>query len=200
MTVTYVNQSPTGTFNYTVTILSTTSEGVATIEVSGLTDIAGNILSASVTDTFDITTNQITGSVELEDFVGSSRAVTFVATGGVTKTWTQTLSFTVGVASYTLIDVPDGTTGLSAKADWNLRVKLATPLTDGQGTANFIDNDKLRGGDLNGSNSTNIQDYAVLKNNWFTTNAVADINGDGKVTLPDFLLLKQNWFQRGDGQ
>ena len=185
------------TYQYEIEVLATTANGSHTITVDAA-DALGNASSDS-SASICVNKNQITGSVELEDFVGSSRAVTFVADAGA-KSWSPTLSFAGSVASFTLTDVPDGTADLSAKANWNLRVKLATPAVDGQATADFTGASKLRGGDLNGSNSTNILDYAVLKTNWFTTNAVADITGDGKVNLPDFLLLRTNWFQRGDAQ
>jgi len=184
------------TFHYQVTVLSTTANGPHTITVKA-EDGLGNASSDS-SSTICVNKNRITGQVELEEFVGTSREVTFVATGGTQKEWTKTLSFSGSVASYVLTDVPEGTTNLSAKAAWNLRVKLATPLTNGQGTADFTGGNKLRGGDLNGSNTTNILDFAVLRALWYTANPKADINGDGMVTLPDFMLLRNNWFQRGD--
>jgi hypothetical protein len=140
----------------------------------------------------------ITGSVGLESFVGSNRAVTFVATGGTPKTWTQTLSFSGSVASFTLTNVPEGTTGLSAKTAWNLRNKLAVTLVDGQAVANFTGIEKLLGGDLNGSNTINMLDYTILRANWFTTNPVADITGNGYVNTLDYTILKKNFFKKGD--
>jgi len=200
----YVDESPSGTFNYTWSVTSTTPNGQAVITVSGLTDNAGNVLP-DVTDTFNVNKNQIGGNVELEGYVGSSRDVTFVATGGATKSWTLTLSFAGGIGSYTLTDVPEGTTNLSAKAAWNLRTKLAAALdVDGQASADFIDADKLRGGDINGTNSINILDYSLLKISWYTAGGsndpVADISGDGQVNGNDYILMKGNWFQTGDPQ
>jgi hypothetical protein len=194
---TYVNESPSGTFNYTWTVSSTTANGMATINAS-VSDNAGNSNNATP-QTFNVNKNQITGQVELQSFVGASRAVTFVATGGTKKTWTQTLTFSGSVASYTLTDVPAGTTNLSAKAAWNLRKKLAVTLgSQGQATANFTSSAKLLGGDINGSNSINILDYSILKVNYFTSNAVADIDGNGVVNLVDYSLMKSNWFMVGD--
>jgi hypothetical protein len=198
-------------FTLLVEVESTTANGTADILVSGVKDKAGNV-APDLTDIFEINKNQITGSVELEGLADISRAVTFVSTGtGDSKTWTPTLSFTGSVASYTLDNVPENTTHLSAKAAWNLREKLdVTDLGNGQGTANFVSdgtggwNDAsdhyLRGGDLNGSNGINILDYSVLKINWYTTNAVADINGDGNVQLLDYIILKGNFFQKGDDE
>jgi hypothetical protein len=192
--VTYVGATG-DTYHYQIEVLSSTTNGSHTITVEA-EDELGNA-SSDNSKAICVDKNQITGSVELENLADISRAVTFVSNGG-TKSWTQTLSFTGSVALFTLTEVPDGTTDLSAKANWNLRVKLATPLTDGQGTADFTGGSLLRGGDLNGSNTTNILDFAVLKTNWFTTNAVADINGDGNVQLWDFLIFRSNFFQRGD--
>jgi hypothetical protein len=194
---TYVNESPSGTFNYTWTVSSTTANGTATINAS-VSDNVGNSANAA-SKTFNVNKNQITGQVELQSFVGASRAVTFVATGGTKKTWPQTLTFSGGVASYTLTDVPAGTTNLSTKTAWNLRKKVAVTLdSDGQATVNFTSSAKLLGGDINGSNSINILDYSILKVNWFTSNAVADIDGNGNVGLLDYTTMKANWFNVGD--
>jgi parallel beta-helix repeat protein len=200
----FVNQSPAGTFNYTWSVASTTPNGTATINAS-VSDNAGNPASAA-SKTFNINKNQVTGTVELQSLNpptgGITRTVRFVANGG-TKTWDISVSFAAGspTGSYTLTDVPDGTTALSAKAAWNLRRKL-TGLSldlDGQLTGvNFTGGSKLLGGDINGSNGINILDYSVLKTNWFTTNAVADINGDSMVNLPDYSIMKSNFFQKGD--
>ncbi|GAF95797.1 unnamed protein product, partial [marine sediment metagenome] len=177
------------TYHYQVTVLSTTANGSHTITVNAQ-DGLGNA-SSDNSETICVNKNQITGSVELELFVGTSRNVTFWATGGTPKSWTQTLSFAGGVATFTLTDVPDSSTHLSAKTAWNLRSKVAlTDLGNGQATAGFTGvgggaypmvGGMLLGGDIDisGSNGINILDYSVLKVNWGTTNAVADINGDG---------------------
>jgi hypothetical protein len=195
---TVLTSSGSGPWTYTYAVTSTTANGIATISAT-IGDEAGN--SASDTDTFRVNKNQVTGQVELQDFVGSSRAVTFAATGGTVKTWTQTLSFAGGVASYTLTDVPAGTTGVSAKTAWSLRNKLAAVLDgDGQVAANFTGGEKLLGGDINGTNSINVLDYSVLKANWFTSNSVADIDGSGEVGTLDYSIQKSNWFKVGDPQ
>jgi len=206
MPVTYVNENPAGTFNYTVTVTASTANGTATITVNGLADNAGNV-AADVTDTFDINKNQITGQVQLEGLApppgGLTRTVVFVATGGVKTPWNVPLVFaeSQSTASFTLTDVPDGTTHLSAKTVWNLRRKVSAALAgDGQGTADFTGSNQVLGGDLNGSNTTNILDFAILRINWFTHEAAADINGDGDVKFTDFIILRNNWFMRGDDE
>ena len=188
-----------GTFTCTATITSATANGVATINAT-VSDKSGN--SASDSETFNINKHEITGQVELEGFVvaTTSREVTFVATGGVKTSWTLTLSFTGGVANYQLDGVPEGTTGLSAKTAWNLRQKLDVSYTDDRAVADFIDTDKLPGGDLNGTNSVNILDYTIMRTRWMTSDPVADIDGSGVVNPTDYTIMKLNWFKAGDAQ
>jgi len=208
VSATYVDESPEGTFNYTWVVGTTTENGTWEVKVTAK-DKAGH----QVESFFDICVNKnlVTGQVELEAFVGASRPVTFVATGGTaTKSWTLTLGFAAGVASYALTDVPDGTTGISAKAAWNLREKLAVMLADGQATADFLSDGTagwsdstdhyLRGGDLNGSNSINVLDYSILKVKWLTADPQADVDGNGVVNTDDYNLMKRNWFKVGDLQ
>jgi len=210
--VTFVNESPTGTFNYQVTIGATTANGTATIDAT-VSDKAGNTANAAQ-KTFNVNKNQITGTVEMATLsstsYGFSRNVVFTATdsgGSVLKSWTVSVGFNnntttqVAAGTYTLTDVPGTIAGLSAKTAWSLRRKQAVSLgVNGQATVDFTvsGGTDLLGGDINGSNSINILDYSVLKVNWFTTNAVADINGDGSVNTSDYLLMKGNWFTMGD--
>ncbi len=210
---TYVDEDPDGTFNYTWLVDGTTEVGTWAVKVKA-TDKAGNYIESF----FDICVNinQVTGKVELERFLGTgtvpahTRVVTFVATGGAsTKTWDLPLLNVSGaVFDYALTDVPPGTTAISAKTAWNLREKLPVTFVGGQATADFLsdgapgwsdDTDHyLRGGDLNGSNTVNIQDYGILKLNWLTTNPVADVNGDAMANALDYTWMKLNWFKAGD--
>jgi hypothetical protein len=150
---------------------------------------------------------QITGTVALQDFVGTgtvplhSRVVTFFASGGITtKSWSLLLTNVSGTNfSYTLTDVPGGTTLLSAKTAWNLRKRLPAAFdVNGQSVINFTGADFLRGGDMNGDNSVQFLDYSILSANWFSVSPVADLNGDGFVQLLDYSLLSVNWFTSGD--
>lgn len=197
-----VNLTTTDTaapFSYTWTVDASTPNGQWDISAS-VSDRAGN--TASDTDNYLVLNkNQITGQLELESFVGASRDVTFAATGGTTKTWTLTLSFSGGVASYVLTDVPAGTTGLSAKTAWSLRNKLPCgPDGNGQAVINFTGAEKLLGGDLNGTNSINVLDYSILKSKWFSHDPVADIDGANGVGLLDYGIMQSNWFKVGDEQ
>ena len=205
---TVVADSGNSRFTQVVKVESTTDNGIANINVSGVKDKAGN--EASDTDTFNINKNEITGTVEFDTLssatYGVTRDVVFKATDGgdnLLKTWTETVSFTnntgtkIASGPYTLTDVPAGTVNLSAKTAWSLRERQSVAF-DGsmQATNNFT----LLGGDINDSNGNNILDFSVLKINWMTTNAVADINGDGVVQLLDYSILKSNWFKKGDPQ
>ena len=153
-------------------------------------------------------TPQITGEVQLESYVGllgtgvGSRSVTFKATdnaGTVLGAWTQTLTLLpgtngCGVGSFILTNVPDSATHLSAKTPWHLRQRQAVALAGGQAQAAFL----LRGGDLDGSNLVDIEDYFHLAAAWFSTNDAADIDGSGRVDFADFYLLADHWYQQGD--
>ena len=169
-----------------------------------MSDNAGNSAGAT-TKHFNVNKDQITGSAELEllnpPVGGITRTVTFVATGGTQKTWNVPVDFAAAssTGTYTLTDVPSGTTDLSAKSAWNLRSKITVSWgVDGQGTADFVGSDKLLGGDLNGDNIVNTLDYTIYATNYNTTNDVADINGDGAVNTLDYNLISVNFFKNGE--
>jgi len=197
----FVDESPAGTYNYTWTVLPTTANGNWTATVTA-SDGAN-----TTTTSFSLFVNkrQITGQVELEAFVGAVREVSFVVTNdgsGISKAWTLPLTFSGGVASYTLTDVPDGVTRLAAWTAWNLRKIEPVALDlDGQDTVIFTGLELIRGGDIDqtdGMNWVNLLDYTVLEANWFTHNEVADITGDGNVDIDDYFILYLNWFTYGD--
>jgi len=123
------------------------------------------------------------------------------------------------LARFRLTDVPDGTTLVSAKTAWNLRVTLFAPAMDADpaeslyfvndgtreynpdGTAVFNpSNTKLRAGDMTGDNKINLFDYATFKVNWppASPGTPADLDGNGAVNLNDYALLKLNWAGTGD--
>ena len=134
----------------------------------------------------------LSGTVTLPNFSGATRSVHFVATGGATaQHWTLSLPFSAGAASFTLPDVPAGTTHLSAKTDWHLRQRLSTINTP---TINFA----LSGGDLNSDNVINWPDYGILAQFYMSTNPVADITGDGVVNFTDYSILAANYYTAGD--
>jgi hypothetical protein len=164
----------------------------------------------------------VSGSVELQGFVGSSRMVRFVFSevSGATTNYLQTndvtLSFTGGVASYSL-QVPINTTHVSAKTQWSLRRRQAVTFVSGSATVNFTaaTSHNLLGGDLatavngtidNTDNQVLAGDYLVLKGKYLHTvgtdsdAARADITGDGSVLAGDYLILKGNYLKQGDPQ
>lgn len=181
-----------GVYTCTATVGGSTSNGAHLITVTA-TDNSGNV--ATLNDWLYVNKNQISGTVTMESYQGGDREVTFCINGA--NPFNKSLTFnTSGVASYTLVDVPDGVTSLSAKSAWYLRHRLDFGLDEnGQAAGkDFF----LPGGDLNESNSINVLDYSVLKVNWNTTSQAADINGDGVVSVPDYNIMKGNWFALGD--
>ena len=199
-TPTYAGENPAGTYNYIWTVTATTSNGSAVIRAT-VSDRSGNSATADAR-TINVNKNTISGQIELDSFTGTSRSVTFVATGSARKSWIINVSgFSGGVAPYVLTDVGDGETAASAKTGWNLRRKLIlTGGVNGQWIANFVGANKLLGGDLDGSNAVNLLDYSILKTNWLTSNAAADISGDSAVNLLDYSIMKSNWFVAGDAE
>lgn len=200
--VTYLGESPYGVFNYSWEVSSATTPGTWSATALS-TDRAGN----QTTSLFELYVQSfsIAGQVELQSFVGTgtahSRTVTFVATGGAsTKTWTQSLTNASGaIFSFTLNDVPPGTTHVSAKTNWNLRKKLAVVFDEwGQASATFTGTQKLLADDINADNQVQVIDYVILRNNYFTTQPTPDLNGDGLIQAFDYALLRGNWFSAGD--
>jgi len=202
-----------GEFFYTATIGSGTANGVATIEAT-VSDKSGN-LGTAIAKTFNVNKNRITGTIELESFVGTSREVVFVATGGVSDvTWPITVDgfSNTATSTYILEDVPDDVTDLSAKTAWNLRSKVALTVDpdDGQDVAMLTGDNMLPGGDLNGTNSINILDYTIMRTQWYwivpdisgpdVVYPAADIDASGLVNVTDYTILKGNWFTVGDDE
>lgn len=185
------------TYVVNLTVPATASSGTYTITGSVI-DRSGNSSGLATLGQF-VTAPETLATVELEGFGDGSREVTFVATGGETKTWVKTVAFTAGVGSASLDGVPVGTTAISAKTAWSLRKKAAVTFSqEGDGSALFTGLDKLKSGDLNGDNVINTLDYSMLRNHWFTANPVADLNGDGAVNNRDYLIMQENFYQVGD--
>lgn len=199
------------TYGWELEIYPNTTAGTYTITITAI-DRAGN--ETELTGELCVNKNEIAGTVAMDTWTVAiysfDRDVVFKATdslGTVLEEWTVTVGFTndnssaIASGSYNLKDVPRATTNLSAKTDWTLRRKVAVSFdVNGQGIADFTGDDDLLGGDLDGSNTTNIPDFLVLRDNWFTHKAVADINGDANVQLSDFVVLRQNWFRTGDDE
>jgi len=166
---------------------------------------SGSIVDGVTVDAWaEVRGIKVTGMVELDSLSPSgsmTRTVTFAATdslGAVLKTWDVEIPFTGPTAEYSLNDVPEEASYLSAKTAWNLRRRLPIAAVDNQAVVNFTGDSKLLGGDLDGSNSINTIDYAILKNLWFSGSSVADVDGSGSVNVPDLAIMRTNWFKKGD--
>ena len=189
------------TFGALVEPTTPNGEYTATITVK---DNAGN--TASLTDSFTVQKNlcQVTVEIEGADAGPFDREVVFVATDSsdsVLKTWTRTVTFTGGVGTTDLTEVPDGMAHLSADTAWTLCNRLDASLdVNGQVTVSFTGAEALEGGDVNGDNRVDMLDYARLRYFWYTTDPTTDIDGDGQTSTSDYLILKSNWYQRGDPQ
>jgi len=202
--VSYLGPDPTGAFHYSVTVTSTTANGMAAV-TSSVRDRAGR--TSRDTDYFDINKNRITGRVSFETLSSASysfcRSVTFTATnasGTPLRTWTQTLAFSndpgaqTASAEYTLDMVPAQTAALSAKAAFSLRSRRQVVADgDGQAAVDFT----ILPGDLDGSNTVNMLDYSVMKSKWMSTDTQADLNGDGAVQMLDYSIMKIDWYTTG---
>jgi hypothetical protein len=201
-TATAVEDALTGVVTFTVTldVPVTATNGVYTVTASVL-DRSGNESATADLGDFQIA-NELLATVQLQGFTGGLRDVTFVATGGTAKTWVKTVDFGTGdTGTVSLEDVPNGTTGLSAKTAWNLRSKVAVAFSGtGVGTADFTGADQLPGGDLNGDNVVNTLDYSILRFNWFETAPIADIDGNGPVNTTDYNILQLNFYTAGDAE
>jgi hypothetical protein len=160
-----------------------------------------------------INANEITGVIELEGLAppagGVNRRVVFVGTGdAVRKVWNVDVNFPAGSSKgqYTLADVPDGVTALSAKTTWNLRRKIAVAALEpcGRQVVDFVGNEgKLWAGDskygtLMDDNMVDVLDFAVWMICLSNGSDAADWNGDGKIDLLDYDLYSGNFFKTGD--
>ena len=178
-------------------ITSATTNGTHTVYVR-VTDNAGN--QAAISQDFTVNKNEITGTVALQSLTTAqiSRDVTFVLDG--TDTRTLTLNFSNRQASFSLTDVADGVSAISAKTVWNLRTKITGLAPDnGQSTAFFTGSKALLGGDLSADNVVNTIDYVALRNSWGPY-SVGDINGDGVTDNADYSIMKINMYKKGDPQ
>ena len=165
----------------------------------------------STVATLLVPTLQVSGQVALGDYMGparngfGTRLVTFKATddmGAVLATWNLSLNFTPdangsAMAGFTLDNVPPSTAHLSAKTAWHLRQRLAITFTNGTATTSFTGSDALLGGDLNGSNVVDLDDYSQLAGAWYTADPAADIDGSGLVDIFDYFILASHWLKSG---
>jgi hypothetical protein len=205
----YDGESPPGQFNYHWTVTAATPNGTWHVTVT-----ASDVCQSSTAQfTLCMNSGQISGQLQLEGFAGTgttpphTRTVTFVATdalgagANVLKTWVVPVSNVSGdTFSYSLSDAPGGTAALSAKTDWTLRSKIPVTLdSNGQASGvNFTAAHRLHGGDFDGDNQIQFNDYSILALHFFTFDPTADISGDGDVDFDDYTVLADNWLTGGD--
>jgi hypothetical protein len=177
-------------------------------------------LGSRTSAAFDISNPAVSGQVELQGFVGSSRMVRFIAsqvdegTTNYLQTNDVTLSFSGGKADYSF-SVPPLTTHLSAKTAWNLRKLLPVTFTGGMATVDFSGSGaRLRTGDLQATgggiedtdNQVTLSDLDIVLGYWNKVVGLvpaadrADINGDALVDLNDLDLVLGNWLASGDAE
>ncbi len=89
---------------------------------------------------------------------------------------------------------------LSAKTSFHLRRRISCIPDNGKATADFTNENELLGGDLNGDNVVDIQDFNRLRYHWFSENDQADITGNGSTGQADYNVMKSNWHVKGDGE
>ena len=187
---------------FTFEVTSATPDGV--YDVNGIAmDRSGNRATLPM-GAVEVAKNQLVVTVQPQGLVSSplTRDVVFTATAGtgvVLASWRVPIQFCGGTGSTVLQRVPDGTAYLSAKMDWNLRVRLPTTLdAQGKGSAWFTGAKMLPGGDFSGDNIINVADYNILRIVFPGISATADITGDGSVNVADYNILRANWFTAGD--
>lgn len=181
---------------------STFPQGETTVNCTNV-DVYGAQSTCSFTVTVVPEGASITGTVELELFVGTEAEVTFVATDVSempVATWTQTIDFTGGPAAYSLAAVPMDTVRLSAKSPKNLRKRLDVDISGGSAVVNFVGANFLKGCDSDNDNFIGTSDYDQLVVEWFSDvpPLMADFDGDLFVGTADYDMLVVNWFAEGD--
>jgi hypothetical protein len=238
-TVTGSGPTPTGTVTFkeaSTTLGSDTlnSSGAATLVLSTLS-VAGSPHSITAVyggdDNFGASSGAVTlrvlprlsgslASASLSGYKGSAIKVLFVAkdsAGNTLGTNAVQLATADGGSSFTYaIGVPPATATLSVKPRFYLRKKFAVPATIA--TANEVTLDitgAFLGGDADGNNQVDGNDYAWLRTLWGkTSNTQYDVNRDGKIDADDFpdlngdgvtdaldyALLKAAWYQKGDAE
>lgn len=183
-------------------ILPSTPDGIYGVNAIAM-DRSGNVGQLAVGD-IEVAKNRIAVTVEPQGLVSSAltREVEFAATdsvGAVLATWTVAVGFSGGTGAVSLDRVPDGTTNLSAKTAWNLRVREPVAFDpEGDSSASFTGGRRLPGGDFTGDNVINLADYNIMRVNFPGLGTVPDITGDGFASLADYNILRANWLTGGE--
>jgi hypothetical protein len=167
------------------------------------TDVAGHT-SHSPVYTIPASTKQVSGTMDLQQFLGdpSGLTATFEIRLPGTTTPLETHHVTLDAqARYTLQTTLHGTYDMAAKVShWLRRTKTQISLTGYRA----VDFHSLINGDVDGDNEVTLFDFGQLvaafgsipgDGNW---NPNADLDGDGEVTLFDFGILVSNFGAIGD--
>ena len=207
---TFVIESPSGTFQYTYSVVAGTANGTATVDAE-VTDLALNTANATAEE-FLVNHNQITVDVQLEGLTNAkTRTVTFVVSdctgAGSAVTINKAVSFSAfgfGVAYLTGADgirADLGTFDISAKEDHVVRRMLSgQSMGGGTPTVQFISavGAELLAGDFTGDNFVDVLDFSVLAMYFNTVNTRADVDGSGLTDSADFSAIVANFFVHGD--
>ncbi len=187
---------------FEVTVGSSTPNGLYDVGATVM-DRSGNAGTLAI-GTVEIAKYRLSVTAACQGMIAApvTRDLELVATdasGNVLESWTLPATFTGGLGSVVIEDVPDGTAMLSAKTAWTLRRRISVSFDPaGEGSASFTGSSLLRGGDFNGNNLVNLVDYNILQSVFNTVATGADISGDGQVNLTDFNILNANWLVAGD--
>ncbi|HRP61744.1 MAG TPA: cohesin domain-containing protein [Phycisphaerales bacterium] len=186
--------------------------GVTTITWTA-TDACGNF-STATTDITVNAVNEFVVDVELlnVDAGPFTRCITFrfQGPGGANATVSETMTFTNGLASATIL-VPCGNyTCVDARDTLHTLATSQTLVVSGmQYTADFTGAFGLEGGNLNDDAYIDILDFGIYVGQFnanygtadttcSTTAPHADISGDGFVTAADFSFIANNFLQFSD--
>ena len=213
MPVTYIGESPAGTFIYSVDVLATTTNGMATVSVQ-VADTIGNI--STDTDYFDINKTTAAVTVKLQGVTTpTTRWIKFVigGTGGSVPPVTieKQVSFdSTGTAYVTFegLSYAGQWTRISAK-DEQHTLRQTVDLTDTgnqQYSASFTGSDALMGGDVNNDQMVDIRDFGIYAGQYGTSPALdtkwpirnANISCDGYVDTNDFTYIQINFLKVSD--
>ena len=212
LTVAYVNESPAGTFNYTIDVTTGSANGTADVDAT-VADNATNTGDA-VQEHFIINKNQILVDVQLEGLGNAiSRTVTFWVSdcggAGSTLAINKSIAFDAFGFGFTALTGGDGIRAnltnfdISAKEAHVLRRLISgQTLVGGQANIAFTQaggpNTHLLAGDFNTDNFVDVLDFSILATHFNTTNTQADVDGNGLTDSPDFSAIVANFFVHGD--
>lgn len=238
-TVTGSGPTPTGTVTFKeagtdLGIGTLDGSGVATCVISTLSAVGsphsitavysgdGNYGASSGTVTLSVHP-QLSGSLasaSLSGYMGNTIEVVFVAkdsNGNGLATNAVELATADGGSTFTYaIGVPANTATLSLKPRFYLRKKFSVPGTIATADHVILDiTGTFLGGDADGNNQVDGNDYAWLRALWGKTGNTQydvnsdhnidaddfpDLNGDGVTDAKDYAILKAGWYQKGDNE